>query len=102
MEPSNNRASIDADLSICHMCGEPAARWAQVLVRTVGVCRDHAAGPAAAINAIPADIDGEPDGYEEARAELGIGPGTLRLSVGLEDVDDLVEDIDLALKAAKR
>jgi hypothetical protein len=63
MEPSNNRASIDADLSICHMCGEPAARWAQVLVRTVGVCRDHAAGPAAAINAIPAVIDGE-----EARA----------------------------------
>ena len=34
---------------------------------------------------------------EEARAELGINPGTLRLSVGLEDVDDLVEDIDQAL-----
>ena len=37
---------------------------------------------------------------EEARAELGIGPGTLRISVGLEDVDDLIEDIDAALKAA--
>jgi O-succinylhomoserine sulfhydrylase len=36
----------------------------------------------------------------EARAELGIGDGTLRLSVGLEDVDDLLEDIDAALKVA--
>ena len=38
---------------------------------------------------------------DEARAELGIGPGTLRISVGLEDVDDLIEDIDAALTAAK-
>ena len=37
---------------------------------------------------------------DEARAELGIGPGTLRLSVGLEDADDLLEDIEQALKAA--
>lgn len=37
---------------------------------------------------------------EEARAELGIGPGTLRLSVGLEDVNDLIEDLDGALKTA--
>ena len=37
---------------------------------------------------------------DEARAELGIAPGTLRLSVGLEDADDLIEDLDLALKAA--
>lgn len=34
---------------------------------------------------------------EEARAELGIGPRTLRLSVGLEDCDDLLADIDAAL-----
>lgn len=33
----------------------------------------------------------------EQRAALGIGPGLLRLSVGLEDVDDLVEDIARAL-----
>ena len=38
---------------------------------------------------------------DEARTELGIGPGTLRLSVGLEDTDDLLEDIEQALKAAK-
>jgi O-succinylhomoserine sulfhydrylase len=35
----------------------------------------------------------------EARAELGITDATLRLSVGLEDSDDLIEDIDTALKA---
>jgi O-succinylhomoserine sulfhydrylase len=34
---------------------------------------------------------------DEARAELGIGPGTLRFSTGLEDVDDLLQDIDQAL-----
>ena len=33
----------------------------------------------------------------EQRAALGIGPGLLRLSVGLEDVEDLIEDIDRAL-----
>ncbi|MEP9370650.1 O-succinylhomoserine sulfhydrylase [Mesorhizobium sp. KR1-2] len=37
---------------------------------------------------------------DEARAELGIGDGTLRLSLGLEDADDLLKDIDRALKAA--
>ena len=37
---------------------------------------------------------------EEARAELGIGPGTLRLSVGLEDADDLIADLDRALAKA--
>ena len=37
---------------------------------------------------------------EEARAELGIGPGTLRLSVGLEDADDLIADLDRALTKA--
>ncbi len=33
----------------------------------------------------------------EARAEVGIGPGMVRLSVGLEDVDDLFDDISQAL-----
>ncbi|MGD1014988.1 MAG: O-succinylhomoserine sulfhydrylase [Roseiarcus sp.] len=35
----------------------------------------------------------------EQRAALGIGPGLLRLSVGLEDVDDLIEDLGQALAA---
>jgi O-succinylhomoserine sulfhydrylase len=34
-----------------------------------------------------------------ARAELGITDATLRLSVGLEHVDDLLEDVDAALRA---
>ena len=36
----------------------------------------------------------------EVRAELGIGDGLLRLSVGLEDPIDLIEDIEGALAAA--
>ncbi|MBE7183386.1 MAG: O-succinylhomoserine sulfhydrylase [Methylobacterium mesophilicum] len=39
---------------------------------------------------------------DEARAELGIGGGTLRLSLGLEDADDLLEDVADALKAARK
>ncbi|MGO4872670.1 MAG: O-succinylhomoserine sulfhydrylase [Roseiarcus sp.] len=35
----------------------------------------------------------------EQRAALGIGPGLLRLSVGLEDADDLIEDFAQALAA---
>lgn len=37
---------------------------------------------------------------EDARLELGITPGLLRLSIGLEDPDDLVADIMQALDAA--
>ena len=37
---------------------------------------------------------------DDARAELGIGGGTLRLSVGLEDADDLMADIGEALDKA--
>jgi O-succinylhomoserine sulfhydrylase len=33
----------------------------------------------------------------QARAAAGITDGTVRLSVGLEDVDDLIEDLDIAL-----
>jgi len=36
----------------------------------------------------------------EERARLGITDGTIRLSVGLEDVDDLIEDLAGALDAA--
>ena len=36
----------------------------------------------------------------QARAELGVTDGLLRLSVGLEDADDLCEDLEQAIKAA--
>ena len=29
-----------------------------------------------------------------------IGPGTVRLSIGLEDIDDLLEDLDRALASS--
>ncbi|MCU0892345.1 MAG: PLP-dependent transferase, partial [Sandarakinorhabdus sp.] len=37
---------------------------------------------------------------ETVRAEMGITEGMLRLSVGLEDPADLVEDLDHALRIA--
>ena len=39
---------------------------------------------------------------DEALAAAGIGPGTIRLSVGLEDPADLVEDLSRALAAAAK
>ncbi len=36
---------------------------------------------------------------EEARAEMGVTDGMLRLSVGLEDVRDLIEDLEKAISA---
>jgi O-succinylhomoserine sulfhydrylase len=38
----------------------------------------------------------------EARADLGIGDGLLRLSVGLEAFEDLAADLDAGLAAARR
>ncbi|MFO1125939.1 MAG: O-succinylhomoserine sulfhydrylase [Methylocystis sp.] len=38
----------------------------------------------------------------EARAALGIGDGLLRLSVGLEDADDLIDDLARGIWAAAR
>jgi O-succinylhomoserine sulfhydrylase len=35
----------------------------------------------------------------EERAKLGITDGIVRLSVGLEDVEDLVEDLAASLRA---
>jgi cystathionine gamma-synthase len=37
---------------------------------------------------------------DDERAKLGIGPGLVRLSVGIEAVEDLREALDLALRAA--
>ncbi|MBT8427441.1 MAG: PLP-dependent transferase, partial [Erythrobacter sp.] len=36
----------------------------------------------------------------ENRAKLGIGDGFIRLSVGIEDLEDLRADLSQALKAA--
>jgi O-acetylhomoserine (thiol)-lyase len=39
---------------------------------------------------------------DAALAQAGIGPGTIRLSIGLEDADDLIDDLKRALKAAEK
>lgn len=39
---------------------------------------------------------------DAALAGAGIGPGTIRLSIGLEDADDLLDDLKRAFKAAER
>jgi O-acetylhomoserine (thiol)-lyase len=39
---------------------------------------------------------------DEALVQAGVGPGTLRLSIGLEDPDDLIDDLKRALKAAEK
>ena len=39
---------------------------------------------------------------DAALAQAGIGPGTIRLSIGLEDADDLVDDLKRALKVAEK
>ena len=39
---------------------------------------------------------------DAALRQAGIGPGTIRLSIGLEDADDLVDDLKRALRAAQK
>lgn len=39
---------------------------------------------------------------DETLKASGIGPGTVRLSIGLEDPDDLIDDLKRALKAAEK
>ncbi len=39
---------------------------------------------------------------DAALAAAGIGPGTIRLSIGLEDADDLIEDLKRAFKVAQK
>ena len=39
---------------------------------------------------------------DKALAAAGIGPGTIRLSIGLENVEDLLDDLSRALKVAEK
>jgi O-acetylhomoserine (thiol)-lyase len=39
---------------------------------------------------------------DAALAQAGITPGTIRLSIGLESADDLIDDLKRALKAAEK
>jgi O-acetylhomoserine (thiol)-lyase len=59
----------------------------------VGDCRSLVIHPASTTHFRMAD---------EALAGAGITQGTIRLSIGLEDPDDLIEDLKRALKAAEK
>jgi len=47
---------------------------------------------------MPPQLVGSRDFTPEQARQSGVGPGTVRLSIGLEDVDDLIADIDQALE----
>jgi cystathionine beta-lyase/cystathionine gamma-synthase len=49
---------------------------------------------------MPPQLLGSRDLSAEQQRLSGIGPGTVRLSIGLEDPDDLIEDLAQALQAA--
>lgn len=59
----------------------------------VGDCRSLVIHPASTTHSRMSD---------EALAQAGIGQGTIRLSIGLEDADDLIDDLNRALKAAEK
>jgi cystathionine beta-lyase/cystathionine gamma-synthase len=50
---------------------------------------------------MPPQMLGNHDLNDELQSVSGITAGTVRLSIGLEDIDDLLEDIDQALRAAQ-
>jgi cystathionine beta-lyase/cystathionine gamma-synthase len=49
---------------------------------------------------IPPQMIGSRDLTPEQQSQSGVGVGTVRLSIGLEDCDDLIEDIEQALTKA--
>jgi O-acetylhomoserine (thiol)-lyase len=59
----------------------------------VGDCRSLVIHPASTTHFRMDDV---------ALAAAGITPGTIRLSIGLEDADDLLDDLKRALKAAEK
>lgn len=50
---------------------------------------------------MPPQMLGSRDPNEELQAVSGVSAGTVRLSIGLEDIDDLLEDLEQALNAAQ-
>jgi len=51
---------------------------------------------------LPSQLLGSRDLNDEQQRQAGIAAGTVRLSIGLEDVDDLLADIQQALLAAQQ
>jgi cystathionine beta-lyase/cystathionine gamma-synthase len=51
---------------------------------------------------MPPQLLGSRDSNEALQAASGIAAGTVRLSIGLEDTDDLIADLNQALEAAQK
>ncbi len=79
--------------------GKPGAFAAMNALRLVAVSNNL--GDSKSLVTHPATTTHMKIGAEE-RARLGIGDGVLRLSVGLEDPLDLIEDLTAALDAARQ
>jgi O-acetylhomoserine (thiol)-lyase len=50
---------------------------------------------------MPPQLLGNHDPNDEQQLSSGIAAGTVRLSIGLEDIDDLLEDLQQAMLAAQ-
>lgn len=77
--------------------GKPAAFAFENALKIVGISNNL--GDAKSLITHPATTTHK-NLSDEDRAALNISDGLLRLSVGLEDVDDLIEDLEQALHAA--
>ena len=74
----------------------PSAGWRLKIfshLANVGDCRSLVIHPASTTHFRMDDA---------ALALAGITPGTIRLSIGLEDADDLIDDLKRALKVAEK
>ena len=67
--------------------------WNVLAIDLPGHCRSLVIHPASTTHFRMSD---------EALAGAGITQGTIRLSIGLEDADDLIDDLKRALKAAEK
>ncbi|HEV2285210.1 MAG TPA: aminotransferase class I/II-fold pyridoxal phosphate-dependent enzyme [Steroidobacteraceae bacterium] len=77
--------------------GEPASRRFADALELFALTPSLGSGESLVVTA---HIMGARDLDAAQRAVSGVTPGTVRLSLGLEDVDDLIEDVTRALAAA--
>jgi cystathionine beta-lyase/cystathionine gamma-synthase len=78
--------------------GEAARRFAEAL-RLFAMAASLGATDSLVM---PSQLLGSRDLNDQQQRQAGIGTGTVRLSIGLEDLDDLIEDIQQALAAAQK
>ena len=87
--------TVNGHTSYCYTGGKAFVESLRVFshLANVGDCRSLVIHPASTTHFRMTD---------EALAGAGISQGTIRLSIGLEDADDLIDDLKRALKAAEK